>query len=328
MSQFSDPADPIADLAADPTADLTPSDFPTEFVPIEHVSVLPDEAIAGLVDLEAHPGGHYLDCTAGAGGHTRRILEADPEARVTAIDRDEQALETARRKLADFGDRVTFWHGNFADFPYAKHAGEFAGIFADLGVSSGQLDLVDRGFSFRNDAPLDMRMDRSQSLCAADIVNHWNETDLANAIYQYGEERLSRRIAREIIAKRPLSSTTQLADVISRSVPKSYRYGRIHPATRTFQALRIVVNGELDSLETWLDAAPIALAPGGRIGAISFHSLEDRIVKHRLRESDQLKVLTKKPIIASKAEADANPRARSAKMRFAQRLPAMIDSDV
>jgi 16S rRNA (cytosine1402-N4)-methyltransferase len=313
-------SDPIADPSPNFCTDFT-AEPAQDFVPIEHISVLPDEAIAGLVDLETHPGGHYLDCTAGAGGHTRRILEADPEAQVTAIDRDEQALETARRKLVNFGDRVHFWHGNFADFPYVKHTGEFAGIFADLGVSSGQLDLVDRGFSFRNDAPLDMRMDRSQSFCAADIVNHWNETDLANAIYEYGEERLSRRIAREIVAKRPFASTIQLADAIARSVPKSYRYGRIHPATRTFQALRIVVNAELDSLETWLDTAPIALKPSGRIGAISFHSLEDRIVKHRFRESEQLKVLTKKPIIASDAEADANPRARSAKLRFAQRYP-------
>jgi 16S rRNA (cytosine1402-N4)-methyltransferase len=333
VPQSSDPiADSTADLTANLTADLTANstadltanstaEHTPEFIPIEHISVLPEAAIAGLVDTVTHPGGHYLDCTAGAGGHTRRILEADPEAQVTAIDRDAQALETARRKLVDFGDRVHFWHGNFADFPYVKHTGEFAGIFADLGVSSGQLDLVDRGFSFRNDAPLDMRMDRSQSFCAADIVNHWNETDLANAIYEYGEERLSRRIAREIVAKRPFESTTQLAEVISRSVPKSYRYGRIHPATRTFQALRIVVNAELDSLETWLDTAPIALKPSGRIGAISFHSLEDRIVKHRFRESEQLKVLTKKPIIASDTEAEANPRARSAKLRFAQRLP-------
>ncbi len=302
-------------------ADSAPADgAPVNFVPIEHVSVLPDEAIAGLVDREAHPGGHYLDCTAGAGGHSRRILEADPEARVTAIDRDAQALATARANLTEFGDRVAYWQGNFADFPYADRAGEFAGIFADLGVSSGQLDLVERGFSFRSEAPLDMRMDRSQEFSAEDIVNHWNETDLANAIYEYGEERLSRRIAREIVAKRPLQSTTQLAETIARSVPKSYRYGRIHPATRTFQALRIAVNGELDSLETWIDRAPIALEPAGRIGAISFHSLEDRIVKHRFRASDALKVLTKKPIVAGREECDRNPRARSAKMRFALRI--------
>jgi len=322
VSQLSDPTDPTdpIDLATDSPAALIASRLDADFVLIEHMSVLPEEAIAGLVDPELHPGGHYLDCTAGAGGHTRRILEADPKARVTAIDRDAQALETARRKLVEFGDRVSFWHGNFADFPYADHTDEFAGIFADLGVSSGQLDLVDRGFSFRQAAPLDMRMDRSQTFCAADIVNHWNETDLANAIYQYGEERLSRRIAREIVAQRPFDRTTELAETIARSVPKSYRYGRIHPATRTFQALRIVVNGELESLETWLDTAPIALKAGGRIGVISFHSLEDRIVKYRFRESESLKVVTKKPLIASKTEADVNPRARSAKLRFAQRF--------
>lgn len=320
MSQFSDPTETITEPNTKPINDSSSPSLVADFVPIEHVSVLPEEAIVGLVDQVLHPGGHYLDCTAGAGGHTRRILDADREAQVTAIDRDAQALETARRNLADFGDRVSFWQGNFADFPYANHTDEFAGIFADLGVSSGQLDLIDRGFSFRQTAPLDMRMDRSQTFCAADIVNHWNETDLANAIYQYGEERLSRRIAREIVAKRPFRSTTELAEAIARSVPKSYRYGRIHPATRTFQALRIVVNSELESLETWLDTAPIALKPGGRIGVISFHSLEDRIVKYRFRESEVLKIITKKPLIASKAEADDNPRARSAKLRFAQRL--------
>jgi 16S rRNA (cytosine1402-N4)-methyltransferase len=186
-------------------------------------------------------------------------------------------------------------------------------------VSSVQLDLADRGFSFRQEAPLDMRMDRTQPTTAANIVNHTDEVELARIIYTYGEERLSRRIARAIVAQRPFETTTQLADIISGAVPKSYRYGRIHPATRTFQALRIVVNEELSSLEKFLDRAPTWLKIGGKIGLISFHSLEDRIVKHRLRENEILKVITKKPIIAQPEELDNNPRSRSAKLRWAER---------
>jgi 16S rRNA (cytosine1402-N4)-methyltransferase len=189
-------------------------------------------------------------------------------------------------------------------------------------VSSVQLDLGDRGFSFRQSAPLDMRMDPRQELTAADIVNHWDETKLANLIYTYGEERLSRRIARKIVDQRPWQTTTDLAEAIAYSVPRSYRYGRIHPATRTFQALRIAVNRELEVLETLLKVAPTWLAPEGRLVIISFHSLEDRLVKHSLKDSPEFKVITKKPVIAADDEISQNPRARSAKLRVAERMIA------
>ncbi|WOD38448.1 16S rRNA (cytosine(1402)-N(4))-methyltransferase RsmH [Nodosilinea sp. E11] len=280
-----------------------------------HVPVLPEAVIAGL---SIQPGGRYLDATAGGGGHSRLILEADPTVNLVAVDQDAAAIAATRANLAEFGDRVTTWHGNFANL---KPPGPpFNGILADLGVSSVQLDVGDRGFSFRQSAPLDMRMDPRQDLTAADIVNHWDETELANLIYTYGEERLSRRIARKIVDQRPWQTTTDLAEAIFHSVPRSYRYGRIHPATRTFQALRIAVNRELDVLETLLKLAPTWLAPSGRLAIISFHSLEDRLVKHSLKDSPDLKVITKKPVIATEDEIDQNPRARSAKLRVAERL--------
>jgi 16S rRNA (cytosine1402-N4)-methyltransferase len=280
-----------------------------------HIPVLSQEIITGL---EVVAGGWYLDATTGGGGHSELILQAASDVRLVALDRDTQALAAAKNRLAPYGDRVTFWHGNYAD--YRSPEQKFAGIIADLGVSSVQLDLAERGFSFRNEAPLDMRMDRSQPFTAADLVNHTAEVELARIIFTYGEERLSRQIAREIVAQRPFSTTTQLAYTIGGAVPKSYRYGRIHPATRTFQALRIAVNQELNSLEKFLAVAPDWLAPEGKIGLISFHSLEDRLVKHTLREDERLKVLTKKPIIATDAEVDLNPRARSAKLRWAMRI--------
>jgi 16S rRNA (cytosine1402-N4)-methyltransferase len=280
-----------------------------EFV---HIPVLSQEIIAGL---EVVAGGWYLDATVGGGGHSELILQAAPDVNLVALDRDLQALEAANLRLAPYGERVQFWHGNYADYQPANQ--KFDGIIADLGVSSVQLDLAERGFSFRNEAPLDMRMDRSQGSTAADLVNHTSEVELARIIFTYGEERLSRQIARDIVAGRPYTTTTQLAYTIGGAVPKSYRYGRIHPATRTFQALRIAVNQELSSLEKFLAVAPTWLKPEGRIGLISFHSLEDRIVKHTLRENEGLKVLTKKPIIATDVEVAANPRARSAKLRWA-----------
>ncbi len=280
-----------------------------------HVPVLSQELISGLA---VTAGGWYLDATTGGGGHSHMILAAAPDVKLVAIDRDLQALEAARARLAQYGDRVSFWHGNYAD--YQPLTQRFDGIIADLGVSSVQLDLAERGFSFRQEAPLDMRMDRSQSTTAADLVNHTDEVELARIIYTYGEERLSRQIAREIVAHRPFVTTTQLAYTIGGAVPKSYRYGRIHPATRTFQALRIAVNQELSSLEKFLAIAPTWLKPAGKIGLISFHSLEDRMVKHTLKANERLKVLTKKPIIASDAELASNPRARSAKLRWAMSI--------
>lgn len=280
-----------------------------------HRSVLSQELIAGLM---IRPGGHYLDVTVGGGGHSELILLAAPDVHVTAIDQDAQALAVAEAKLAPYSDRIQFWQGNFADYQPLDAA--YDGIVADLGVSSAQLDYPERGFSFRHPGNLDMRMDQRQSLTAAEIVNHWDETQLAQIIYEYGEERLSRRIARKIVERRPFQTTTQLADAIARSVPAKYRYGRIHPATRTFQALRIAVNQELLVLEKFLNSAPSWLKLGGRIGIISFHSLEDRLVKHHLRDSSLLRVLTKKPITPQPTERNENPRARSAKLRLAERI--------
>ena len=280
-----------------------------------HVPVLSRELIEGL---NIQSGGHYLDATAGGGGHSELILAAAPDVQVTAIDRDAEAIAAAKVKLEQYGDRVHFWHGNFAEYEPKTIA--FDGIIADLGVSSAQFDIPERGFSFRHTADLDMRMDQRQSLTAAEVINHWKEAQLADTFYKYGEERLSRQIARRIVEQRPFQTTTELADAIAHSVPRKYRYGRIHPATRVFQALRIVVNQELDSLETFLNRAPNWLKPEGRIGIISFHSLEDRIVKHTLRDSPLLRILTKKPIIAQEKELEENPRSRSAKLRFAERV--------
>lgn len=282
-----------------------------------HVPVLSRELIAGL---NIHPGGHYLDATVGGGGHSSLILAAFADIKVTAIDRDELAIAAAKMKLTDYGeDRVQFWQGNFADYQPINNV-NFDGIIADLGVSSAQFDLPERGFSFRHKANLDMRMDGNQSLTAAEIINHWDELELANIFYQYGEERLSRRIAKKIVEQRPFQTTTELAEAIAACVPSKYRYGRINPATRVFQSLRIVVNQEIQSLEILLKKAPHWLKTGGIIGIISFHSLEDRLVKHSFKESEILTVLTKKPIIPQPDEQAQNPRSRSAKLRLAQKL--------
>ncbi len=290
------------------------NDLNLETTLFHHISVLASESIEGLA---IRPGGHYLDATVGGGGHSRLILAAFPDTRVTAIDRDEDALAAAKTNLAEYGDRVQFCHGNFAE--YQTKDLQFDGIIADLGISSFHVDTASRGFSFRQEAELDMRMDRRQSLTASEIINHWEEVELADIFYKYGEERLSRRIARAIVEKRPFKTTTQLADAIARCVPRQYRYGRIHPATRVFQALRIVVNQELNSLEIFLDRVPNWLKIGGRIAIISFHSLEDRLVKHSLRNSPILRVLTKKPIIPQPDELEYNLRSRSAKLRIAER---------
>lgn len=252
----------------------------------------------------------------GGGGHTALIL-SHQGTRVTAIDRDATALNFAQARLQEYGDRVQFWHGNFSEFvpPHRFH-----GILADLGVSSAQLDTPQRGFSFRHPAPLDMRMDQRQELTAAHIVNTYSETALADLIFTLGEERYSRAIARGIVRCRPLTTTTELAEVISRSVPPAYRYGRIHCATRTFQALRLAVNQELASLQTWLQAVPDWLEGGGRLVIITFHSLEDRLVKTAYKTDPRLVMVNKKPIVPSAAEIAQNPRARSAKLRVAERI--------
>ncbi len=292
----------------------------SEAQPFVHVPVLSRELIEGLA---VRSGGHYLDATVGGGGHSQLILATATDVQVTAIDQDEEAIAVAKKHLAPYGNRVQFVLTNFA--AYEPEQAMFDGIIADLGVSSYHFDTPERGFSFRHSAALDMRMDRRQALTAAEVINHWDETQLADIFFKYGEERFSRRIARRIVEQRPFKTTTELAEAIAQSVPRQYRYGKsrqktIHPATRVFQALRIVVNEELTSLETFLNHAPNWLKPGGRIGIISFHSLEDRLVKHSLRASPLLQVLTKKPITPQADELATNPRSRSAKLRIAEKL--------
>ena len=289
---------------------------PAEAIAFSHIPVLPQAVVEGLA-LRA--GGRYLDATVGGGGHSRLILEAFTDIQLTALDQDTQAIAAARSALSEFGDRVQFHQTNFAQFQPGQQT--FDGILADLGVSSAQFDQGDRGFSFRHTAPLDMRMNQQQSLTAAEIINTWDEVELARIFYVYGEERLSRKIARRIVEKRPLETTTDLADLIFHSVPRSYRYGRIHPATRTFQGLRIAVNQELDVLETFLKTAPTWLNENGRLVIISFHSLEDRLVKHAFKDSELLRVITKKPVIPTEAEMKENARSRSAKLRVGERQP-------
>lgn len=282
-----------------------------------HISVLSHELMAGLMLCEQ---GLYLDATVGGGGHSALILSQCSQAQVIALDQDIQALEAARARLHDACDRIQFWQGNFST--YDPDELQFDGIIADLGVSSAQLDRPERGFSFRHNADLDMRMDQGQGLTAADIINTYSERDLADIFYHYGEERLSRRIARKIVSKRPLRTTSDLARVVASSMPSTKgQRRRIHPATRVFQALRIAVNQELQVLEKFIEIAPTWLKPGGRIGIISFHSLEDRIVKIHFRQNPLLQVVTKKPIVASEQEKKENSRSRSAKLRFAERVP-------
>ncbi len=281
-----------------------------------HISVLPTELINGLA---IKPGGQYLDVTLGGGGHTQLLLEAAEGTEVWGIDQDEVAIAAVQSRLSHYMEtnRLHLIHNNFDEF----HPGEqkFDGIIADLGVSSVQFDVAERGFSFRSEAPLDMRMNQQQSLTAAEIVNTWEDKELADLIYELGEERRSRRIARKIIENRPIETTTQLAYVVAGCFPPKQRHGRIHTATRTFQALRIAVNRELEVLDRLLEVAPDWLKPEGRIGIISFHSLEDRRVKHAFKPDERLRVITKRPLTASETELEVNPRSRSAKLRIAER---------
>ena len=281
--------------------------------------------------LEPARGGVFVDCTLGLGGHTRALLEAGA-SRVVAIDRDEEAIAMARQRLEPMSDRVDVVHANYRDLTAVLDTRGLAlvdGLLADLGVSSMQLDASDRGFSFRADAPLDMRMDRSQGPTVAERLREVGEGDLADVIYQYGEERHSRRIARAIVRareeQRPIATTGELADLVRRAVPHR-GWQRIDPATRTFQALRIWINGELDGLERFVRDAVMRLRAGARIVVIAFHSLEDRIVKHTLRALDReaglVRVLTPRPEVPGDGEIAVNPRARSAKLRAAERLAA------
>ncbi len=294
-----------------------------------HIPVMPEEVLVWLV---REAGQTYLDCTVGYSGHAEKLLEASgPASRLIGLDRDAVAIAASREALSRFGSRVVLIHGHFMDLKQhlaASGIGQVDGILFDLGVSSPQLEASVRGFSFQGDGPLDMRMDQSMSGTAADLVNRWPEARLADAIFQFGEERFSRRIARAVVRARerhPLATTKELVSVIEGAVPANYRHGRLHCATRTFQALRIAVNQELDCLEPALRNAVDALSSGGRLCVISFHSLEDRIVKHTFRalsgkDDPALVVLTKKPQIPTREESDRNPRSCSAKLRVAQRL--------
>ncbi|HEU67747.1 MAG TPA: 16S rRNA (cytosine(1402)-N(4))-methyltransferase RsmH [Candidatus Acetothermia bacterium] len=267
--------------------------------------------------LDPRPGRLIVDATVGTGGHAAALLRHG--ASVVGIDRDPHALTIAQDRLAAFGERVQLIHGNFRDLPALLSrlgARPVDGVLFDLGASSLQLGSPERGFSFSADGPLDMRMDPRSPTAAADLVNHLAETDLARLLWEYGEERYARRIARAIVRARPLHSTAELAVLVARAYPRGRH--RIHPATRTFQALRIAVNDELGALREALPAARALLAPGGTLCVISFHSLEDRIVKRFLRReglAGRLEVLAKKPIVPREEEIARNPRARSAKLR-------------
>jgi len=305
-----------------------------------HIPVMAREVIHYLVNGNSEI---FLDCTVGAGGHAAKILEAaSPYSRLIGIDTDLEAIALARENLSSYGDRVSLIHGNFADMSEIlsqQGVSQVDGIIIDLGVSSLQLDTPDRGFSFRNDGPLDMRMDRSSGQPISYDLNRKSAAELAEIIRTFGEERWAKRIASNIVSARERSAvitTTQLAEIVKKSVP---RYsGKIHPATRTFQALRIYKNSELANLKSFLEQAIPTLRSGGRICAISFHSLEDRVVKHTFRAMErgcvcppdapicicggkpEIKILTKRPVTPQQEEIEDNPRCRSAKLRAAAKL--------
>jgi 16S rRNA (cytosine1402-N4)-methyltransferase len=289
-----------------------------------HVPVLLKEAIDFLA---VRRGGTYIDATVGLGGHSYEIAKRlGAPGHLIGLDKDPAALAIARAKLTGEGfPQVTLMQGSFAEVGKRFGPAFADGLLADIGVSSLQLEDAARGFSFQADGPLDMRMDPQGERTAEQVVNHLDERQLADVIYEFGEERRSRRIARAICRSRPIRSTAHLADVISAAArPMNQAERRIHPATRTFQALRIFVNRELDDLRALLEAVPRILKPGGRVVVISFHSLEDRIVKDAFREGaikdKHFRVLTKKPVTATELESDRNPRARSAKLRAAERV--------
>ncbi len=300
----------------------------------QHVSVLLNETLDGLT---IKPGGRYIDGTVGGGGHTEAILASAPDVEVLGLDADPAALERAALRLLPFGSRVKLVNANFAQLSAVAHANGFDrvdGVMLDLGLSSDQLSDPDRGFGFIAGGPLDMRFDQTHGQSAADLINQLDQDELADLIYRYGEEPASRKIARAIVVARPIHTADQLAEVIEKAIG---RRGRIHPATLTFQALRIAVNDELGSLMSALPQATELLHSGGRLAVISFHSLEDRIVKEYLRSASQervpqpddppglvhrsatLRLITRRPIVASEAEVLSNPRARSAKLRIAEK---------
>lgn len=303
-----------------------------------HVPVLYQQV---LTALQPRPGGRYVDATVGAGGHAAGLLEASaPNGMLLGLDVDPQALALAQERLANFGARVILRRASYATL--ARQLADLGweavdGILLDLGVSSMQLDTPERGFSFRYDAPLDMRFDPTQPITAADLVNTLSEDELADLLWRYGEERRARRVARAIVAHRPITTTRQLAEIVAR-VTSAGRPG-MHPATRTFQALRIAVNRELEQLEQVLPQAVAALRPGGRLAVIAFHSLEDRLVKRFMQQESRdclcpprqlvctcghratLRLVRPFPMRPTAEEVARNPRARSARLRVAERLP-------
>lgn len=307
-----------------------------------HVTVLRDEAVAGL---NIRPGGIYVDCTLGGAGHSSLIASQLTEGgRLIAIDQDDWALDNARERLSAYMDRVTLVKSNFRhikDIVSDLGLEGVDGVLFDLGVSSPQLDEGERGFSYNADAPLDMRMDQQAALTAYDIINEWDEEEIAKVIWEYGEEKFSRRIARQIVqyrAKQPVQTTGELVELIKEGIPAAARRTGPHPAKRTFQAIRIAVNDELNAFKEAVADAISVLRPGGRVSVITFHSLEDRICKQVYQELSKgctcppsfpicacgnkatVKVITRKPILPSAEELEANPRARSAKLRVAEKL--------
>jgi 16S rRNA (cytosine1402-N4)-methyltransferase len=307
-----------------------------------HTPVLVEEVIASL---RCQPGGIFVDGTIGGGGHAQRILEAtEPDGLLIGLDRDDDALQESEKWLSSFGPRKILRKGNFdrmAEILSELGIAKVDGILLDLGVSSHQLDTPDRGFSFSSDNPLDMRMDRDQEISAYEFINHASEAELQQVIWEYGEETMARRIARSIVRERgngPIRTTSTLAGIVARALPSAQRNRKIHPATRTFQAIRIRVNDELNSLQRAIESGIDRLKIGGRFSIISFHSLEDRIVKNTFRSWEKvcvcppdlpictcqrqrkLKVLTSKPVVPQPAEIDLNPRARSARLRTAERI--------
>ncbi len=293
---------------------------------VRHVPVLLDEAIEYL---RVRPDGTYVDCTLGLGGHSEAILRRlGPAGKLIGFDRDAEAMELAkarlervREELGSEAPQLELIGEAFSSLPRHLEPGSVDGILADFGVSSLQFDEARRGFSFQADGPLDMRMDTRSGPTAEQVVNEASERELADLIYEYGEERRSRTVARAIVRGRPIATTRQLARIVASAVPPM-KNAPIHPATRTFQALRIYVNRELDEIKALLEAAPMLLKPSGRLVVISFHSLEDRIAKDSLRDGarqDIWTILTKKPVTAGEAETDRNPRSRSAKLRAAER---------
>ena len=306
-----------------------------------HVPVLLQECLEAL---NIQPDGIYVDGTLGRAGHSLEIVKRLTTGRLIGIDRDETAIAAAQERLADYRDRVTLVHSNFdriGDILAELHINGADGMLFDLGVSSPQLDDAERGFSYMHDAPLDMRMDRTAYLTARQVVNGWSYEELRRILFEYGEERYAPAIARRIVQSReqqPIETTLELVDIIKSAMPPQALREKQHPAKRSFQAIRIAVNGELDALPPMLEAATAHLNRGGRLAVISFHSLEDRIIKKTLQElatgctcppefpvcvcgkKPKLKLVSRKPIVSGEEELEHNPRARSAKLRVAEKL--------